>query len=255
MNRFLSSAFFVGYTALSSATAQTPVVTPLAPKAAAVETPARVVKVQNASAAATKETLRYDVNWPSGLSLGEVTLQSTQSAEGLLASFALQASVPGFTVEEKANTKSNASLCSMEFEKTFLRGKRQGSETTTFEPGKLSAKRSTKGGGTSEINVPQCPRDALTYLYHVRKELAAGRLPQMQKVFYGAGYDATIQFSGVERVQVGGESVEAEKLLLTLKGPASENTAELFFARDAVRTPVLIRVPLAMGKFSMELSR
>jgi hypothetical protein len=255
MNRFACSGLMIVLLGCSTAAGQTPAVAPLVPKAAAVETPARIVKVQSGKAADTKENLHYDVNWPSGLSLGEVTLQATHSAEGLVASFFLQASVPGFSVEEKASTKSNSAFCSVEFEKTFLRGKRQGSETTTFEPGKLSAKRSTKGGGTSEIAVPQCPRDALTYLYHVRKELAAGRLPQMQKVFYGAGYDATLQFSGVERIQVGGESIEAEKLTLTLKGPASENTAELYFARDAVRTPLLIRVPLAMGKFSMELSR
>jgi hypothetical protein len=44
-------------------------------------------------------------------------------------------------------------------------------------------------------------------------------------------------------------------VLATLKGPASEITFEMFFARDAARTPLVIRVPLTLGTFSMELAR
>jgi len=44
-------------------------------------------------------------------------------------------------------------------------------------------------------------------------------------------------------------------VLVTVKGPASETAFEMFFARDAARTPLLVRVPLSMGTFLLELTR
>ena len=41
----------------------------------------------------------------------------------------------------------------------------------------------------------------------------------------------------------------------SVKGPASEITFEVFFLKDRARTPALVRVPLALGTFSMELVR
>jgi hypothetical protein len=47
----------------------------------------------------------------------------------------------------------------------------------------------------------------------------------------------------------------ADRLIVTVKGPASEMSFEIFFARDPARTPVIIRVPLSPGMFSLELAR
>jgi len=41
----------------------------------------------------------------------------------------------------------------------------------------------------------------------------------------------------------------------SVKGSASEIGFEVFFLKDAARTPALVRVPLALGTFSMELVR
>ena len=46
---------------------------------------------------------------------------------------------------------------------------------------------------------------------------------------------------------------EADKLLVTAKGPASEINFEVYFLKDAARTPALVRVPLSLGAFTMEL--
>lgn len=205
--------------------------------------------------AAASETLRYAVNWPSGLSLGEASFSASKGLAGLEFSFAIDASIPGFAVEERATSKATLNFCSTEFEKIYTRGTRKANETLTFDASKSTATRTTKNGGTSEIPVPQCAKDALAFLHFLRKELAAGRLPAQQKVFYGAGYDTRVQFIGIEKVVLGGEQVEAEKVLITIKGPASENSAEVLFAKDAVRTPLAVRVPFAMGKFSMEILR
>ena len=100
-----------------------------------------------------------------------------------------------------------------------------------------------------------CAKDALTFIYFLRRELAAGRLPQQQKVYYGGAYAVSVKFVGNERVVIGSEASEAEKITATIKGPASEFTADLFFAKDATSTPLLVRVPLKVGQFSLELIR
>jgi hypothetical protein len=206
------------------------------------------------------ETLRYTINWPSGLSLGEGTMSSTGTKSGTEETWAfsltLDAAIPGFPVQEMIKSKAGTGFCTTELEKNSIRGKKTAKETTTFDAKKLTATRTTSnGGGHSDVTIPACAKDALSYIYYLRRELAQGRLPLMQKVFYGAAYDTRVQFTGAQNIRIGDAQVDTDRIVGTVKGPASEFTVEIFFARDAVRTPVLVRVPLAMGKFSMEIVR
>lgn len=201
------------------------------------------------------ETLRYNVNWPSGLSLGEVTLTSAFEDGQWSYSMNIEAAIPAFAVTESAKSRATADFCSLELEKRGRRGTRVLSEKTLFDVKKFSATRTTDNGGKSEFTVPSCAKDALTYVFFLRRELAGGRLPQSQQVYYGSPYQVRAQFMGSQTERVGGQMVEADRIQATIKGPASEVTLDLFFARDAVRTPLLVQAPLAMGKFSMELTR
>jgi hypothetical protein len=206
------------------------------------------------------ETLRYSVNWPSGLSLGEGELTSThtKSADGENWDFnlRLEAAVPGFPLEETVKSKATGAYCTTDLEKNSVRGKKTSKETTTFDASKMTATRTTlNGGGKSDVTIPACAKDALSYIFFLRHELAQGRLPLQQKVFYGAGYDTRVQFMGAQSIRVGDAQVDTDRIVGTIKGPASEFTVEIFFARDAIRTPMVVRVPLAMGKFSMEIVR
>jgi hypothetical protein len=200
------------------------------------------------------ESLHYNVNWPSGLSLGEADLTSTSGESGLTFGFNMDASIPGFAVSESAKSRATSEFCSIELQKQGTRGKRKVDETTEFDSSKMTATRKTQGGGKSELSTSSCAKDALTFVHFLRRELAAGRLPAQQKVYYGSGYSVRVQFIGTQRVTVGSQAVEADKITATIKG-ASEITADLFFAKDATRTPLLVQVPLAVGKFSMELAR
>jgi hypothetical protein len=56
-------------------------------------------------------------------------------------------------------------------------------------------------------------------------------------------------------VIVGDQRTDADRIQISAKGKASDTAFEIFFALDAARTPLLIRLPLAMGTFSMELAR
>jgi len=201
-----------------------------------------------------EEQLRYQVNWPSGLGLGEAQLRAARDGSEWKLEFQIEASVPGFKVFDQYRSRANEKLCAAEFEKEFEHGARKGKEKTTFEGG--VAKRVTaNGGGKSEFPVGDCARDAVSFLFFVRDEVARGRLPAAQKMYFGAAYDVRVQFVGAERVKVSEEMMEADRLKVTVAGSASKLEFDLFLARDEVRTPVLVRVPFAMGNFSMEWMR
>lgn len=203
------------------------------------------------------ETLNYLINWPSGLSLGEARMEAKQAGQRLQYEFSIEAALPGFAVRDRYQSIVAAEgLCSLEFEKQFAHGQRKGHERTTFDlQGGVAARETLEGGGKSEIRLPPCPRDALAFLYYLRRELGQGRLPPAQTIFFGAGYEIRLQYGGTQTVRLNDSRVEADRLAVTVKGPASENSFEVFFARDAARTLVLARVSFPMGVFSMELVR
>jgi len=51
------------------------------------------------------------------------------------------------------------------------------------------------------------------------------------------------------------QQVSADQINCAVTGPASEVHLEILFARDAARTPLLVRCPLPLGTFSLELVR
>ncbi len=203
-----------------------------------------------------EETLNYTVNWPSGLSLGEASLRARSAGERWEFEFELDAAVPGYTVQDRYRSIARPDLCALELEKRFAHGVRKGHERTSFDADRNVAVRETLGGGgKSEIPTPACPRDALAYLYHVRRELAQGRLPPSQEVFFGARYQVNLEYRGFQTVNVNEQPTQADRFQALVKGPASQHSFEIYFARDSTRTPVLVRLALPLGIFSMELVR
>jgi hypothetical protein len=208
----------------------------------------------------TNETLRYTVNWASGVSLGEAHMTATRgkAANGTERwdfEMALDASVPGFTVSDHYRADASADLCSMTFDKDITHGARKSHEEIEFDSHDGVARRHTSGGGKSDVPTSQCARDALTFLYHARQELGQGRVAPYEDILFGSPYQVRLEYTGPQTVKVGNKSSETDRVVATLKGPASEITFEMFFARDPARTPLVIRVPLSLGTFSMELAR
>jgi hypothetical protein len=207
-------------------------------------------------AAARGEQLRYSINWPSGLSLGEVELTSGKTEAGALEfSLKLEAAVPGFPFADQYRSLASASFCSAEFERDLARGKRKSRERTAFDAGSGTAQRTTVGGGSSEIRTGACPRDALAFLYFLRRELAQGRVPPAQTVHAGAAYQVRVEFKGTYPLKVGEAREEADLLVVSVKGPKSDFSFELWTGRDAARTPLAVRAPLPVGALTLELVR
>jgi hypothetical protein len=204
----------------------------------------------------TGESLSYAVNWPSGLSLGEARLSSAATTAGWHLEFSLDASIPGFAVADIYRAAAGASLCSESFSKDSTHGSRRNQETITIDQATGTATRATaNSAGVSKIAIPDCARDALTYLFYARRELGQGRVPAAQQIIFGALYDASLDYGGAETIMVGDKRTVTDKMICHIRGPASDIRFDAYFDRDAARTPVSIRVPLTLGTFSLEIVR
>jgi hypothetical protein len=190
------------------------------------------------------------------LSLGEATLRVDKGKERWDFEATMDASIPGFALLDDYRASATPDLCSLELDKTFAHGTRKSDETITFDQQNHTATRQTQnGGGKTDLSISACAKDALTFMQFARSELAQGRLAPQQSVDFGALYNVRIVFTGAQKIKVGDQMVEADRILATIKGSVTDLTVEIFFARDAARTPLLARIPLSLGSFTVELIR
>ena len=204
----------------------------------------------------TDEDLNYSLNWPTGINLGEAHLHAKHDGTNWNFALTMDAGIPGFQVRDIYHAGSSADFCSASFDRTTAHGSRKTQETETIDGSRKIASRATKDGGQSDVPVPDCVKDALTYLFYTREELGQGRVPAAQKILFGGLYQMSVVYAGAPMIPVGAKQVQTDEVLCTVKGPSSpEFKFEVYFARDAARSPLLIKVPLSMGTFSMELMR
>lgn len=208
---------------------------------------------------ASAETLHYSINWQSGLNLGEATIGAEKNAaSGTDGNWnfqlTLDAAVPGFLIRDDYKSASDAKFCSSLLEKTVTRGTKKSSEKVTFNQTTKTVKRETPTGGKSESQAAgECAHDALAFLQFTRQELAQGRLATNQSVYLGAKYDLQLTYTGTESIRLENRPTEADKVRVSIHGPKADTTFDIYFARDEVRTPLLARLPLALGTFTVEL--
>ena len=205
----------------------------------------------------TDEDLNYSVNWPSGLSLGEGHLHAKHTGGNWNFTLAIDAGVPGYAVKDTYHSASVPDFCSVSFERSTSHGSRTTQEKETINRDRSTVTRETlsKEGGKSDFAVPMCVKDALTYLFFTRRELGQGRVPGTQQILFGGLYEIRMSYAGAPMISVGNKQEQSDQVTCTVKTASSQYTFDVYFARDAARTPLLIAAPLAMGKFSMELIR
>jgi hypothetical protein len=196
----------------------------------------------------TDEDLNYSVNWPSGLALGESHLHSRQSGANWNFELTIDAGVPGFQVKDNYKATSDAGFCSSSLLRDTSHGAKKVHENEPIANGTA-----TRNGGP--IPVPACVKDALTFLYYTRREMGQGRVPVSQQILLGGLYPIRLDYAGASPVTVAGKTEESDKVICVVTTASSAIQFEVYFARDAARTPLIIKVPLAMGSFSMELVR
>jgi hypothetical protein len=204
------------------------------------------------------ETLRYNVNWPSGLTLGEVVFTAAKSEAGWNFEASLNISIPGLPIADKYRSSVTPEYCSTELNRELSRGNKKNTEKTTFDQHDRHATRQTLfplGGGKTELDIPPCARDALAYEYFARKELGQGRIPPAGRIYFGGEYQVRMEYTGAQNIPVAGKSTVTDHMNVSIKGPASNITFEAFYARDPARTPLLVKIPVSVGTISLELVR
>jgi len=205
------------------------------------------------------EALHYTINYSSGLSLGDANLSAHKTANGWDFTVTADAAVAGFSIKDKYSSSMIAGYCSAELKRDTIHGSKSFSEKTAFDQEKQTAHRVTEfpsNGGVSEMNVGPCGRDAIAFLYFARKELGQGRVPPPQVVYFGSPYTVQQSYTGAQTITLADKKPEiTDHLVFTVKGPKSDFTVEVNYARDAARTPLLIKIPQTAGTLSMELVR
>src|ERR1051325_6570831 len=193
----------------------------------------------------TDENLTYSLNFSSGVPLGAAHMIAKRDPlRGWTFNFSLDASLPAFPIVDRFSAFSGLDLCSLRFERDSQHGKRKARDMTWFDRSRSIAVRGTKdGGGLSEIPVGLCPHDALSYLYFLRRELGQGRVPPNDTILAGSSYRVSLVYMGEKSVPHKNQQVPADQINCTIKGPASETHLEILFARDAARTPLVVRCP------------
>jgi hypothetical protein len=203
----------------------------------------------------TDEDLSYTITSPGKASLGEAHLRARHSGTSWNFEFIVDAGIPGYKVTNNYRAEAGSDFCTASFDRRTTQGARKTEENETVDHGRGMVSRVTKEGGQSELQVPDCVKDALTYLFYAREEMGQGRVPGGQKILFGGLYEISSTYTGAPMIPMNGSQVQTDELSCTVKGPSTSVTFEMYFARDAARTPLLIKLPLAMGTFSMELTR
>ena len=206
----------------------------------------------------TDESLRYNLSWQSGTNLGEATLSAHRSAVGWNLDVALNAGVPGFSLADQLHSAVDPKLCSQEFERDLTHAGKRTDDKTNFDQRAGSATRTTLfpvGGGKTDLSIATCARDAVAFAYYARVEMGQGRVPAPLQVYFGSSYSVRLEYTGEDHVTSGGKSVLADRVHATVKGPKADFQCDIFFARDAARTPLSVRIPLPLGTFSLDLVR
>jgi hypothetical protein len=95
----------------------------------------------------------------------------------------------------------------------------------------------------------------LTFFYFARREMGQGSVAPAGRVFFGPGYEVKMVYTGAMDVPVAGKAVVTDHVNVSVKGPASDFTFEMFYARDAARTPLMVKIPVSSGTVTLELVR
>jgi hypothetical protein len=205
------------------------------------------------------ETLHYRLKLPGGGNFGEATLTAQKTGSGWSFEMSTSVNVPLVPISDTyKSTAVGGDLCSSTLRREISHGSKTVLEKTEFDQTNNQAQRQTlvpAGGGKSEFSIPTCGRDALTFFYFGRREMGQGRVAPAGRVFFGSGYEVKMVYTGAMDVTVAGKAVVTDHVNVSVKGPASDFTFEIFYARDAARTPLQVKIPVSVGTVTLELVR
>ena len=81
----------------------------------------------------------------------------------------------------------------------------------------------------------------MAFAYYARNELGQGRVPPPQEVYFGSPYSVRMEYGGAQSITLDKKTEVADRLTVAVRGPRSDFHFDVFYARDAARTPLLHR--------------
>ena len=203
-----------------------------------------------------EERLVYSIAWPSGLSVGRAEFRARNLDPGWRFELTMSASLPSIEIDDAFRSRTDSATCSIEFEKHARHGERRAHESLRFRSGSLERinLEADAAPGSGIVPTEECARDALAFLYFLRADLAAGRVPPASRVYFGAGYRLELELEETRRLVWDGERRLVDEIRAVIRGPASEHELSAFFDRDEARTPLIYRMEFDGTPFTMQLN-
>ncbi len=202
------------------------------------------------------EQLAYSIAWPSGLTVGEGAFRARRTEAGWRFEMTLRASLPTIEIDDVFLSTTDGELCSSEFEKHIRHGLKRAHESLRF--GRSTLERTNldpeQPGRAGTAPIPSCAQDALAFVYFLRRDLAAGRIPSERDILFGAGYRVRLDYAQTRWLTWNSERRLADEIRVDVRGPASRHSFSVYFGRDRARTPLLFRAEFDSGPFTMQLS-
>lgn len=198
------------------------------------------------------EKLLAEILWPSGVSMGEATLEARSLQDRIHLTAHVEVALPQGRLLYRYSSTATAGLCSLEFRRSSQRSGKFWEEITRFDPetGMASV---TRDGHTREAASGKCPRDPLTYLYYYRAQAAAGKRPTTETLFLNGALPLRIESNRRESVKVNRIERQGERYRITFPSAAGEGNVEIWLDGATRQTPIAVRLPLPLATFSAEL--
>ena len=201
------------------------------------------------------EELAYSIAWPSGLTVGTAEMRARYLDPGWRFEMSIRASVPKLEIDHAFVSRTDDLLCSLDFEKHIRHGTKRAHESLRFGGGTLSRTNLEASDRAAPGTVPiaDCARDALATVYALRQDLAAGRIPPPEEIYFGAAYRLQLEYKQTRWLAWDSERRLADEFGIDVRGPGSHHVFSAFFGRDAERTPLLFVVEFEDGPFTIKL--
>ena len=201
------------------------------------------------------EELDYSIAWPSGLAVGTAELRARHSDPGWRFEMRIRASVPKIDIDHAFVSRTNELLCSLDFEKHIRHGTKRAHETLRFGGGTLHRTNLDANDRAAPGTVPiaDCARDALATVFSLRRDLADGRIPPPEEIYFGAAYRLQLEYEQTRWLAWDSDRRLADEIRIDVRGPDSHHVFSAFFGRDTARTPLLFVVESEDGPFTIKL--
>lgn len=198
------------------------------------------------------EKLELDIFWPSGVAMGEATLEAKSAKDNVLLTANVEVALPQGRILYRFSSTTSPELCSREFHQSVERSGKFWEEITRFnsETGTAAVSRD---GRTRDVPAGKCARDPLAYLYYYRVQAAAGKKPAGDSLFLTGPLQLRVQAAAKESIKINHVERQAERYQISYPMEEGSGMIELWLDGSPRQTPVAVRVPLPLATFSAEL--